>query len=135
MEDGRRAASGKKPPIELAPPLRSQVLVHGRNGRVDRFPSLDHIPPLPSPSPPPKHLGAATSWVRSGGSARRWWGKMTGDGRGNGRPREPCTARCAMSSVRSESVPCPPLSFSFSLSLSLFLLHGDSTRCDRNLCR
>lgn len=96
--------------------LRSQVLVHGRNGRVDRFPSLGSR----SSHTKPRSVGGP-EWRKH---PKRWWktGEATGIGEADG--REPCTARFAMSSVRE-----PPRPFSLSFS------HGDSTRCDRNLRR
>jgi len=92
--------------------LRSQVLVHGRNGRVDRFPSIRVLP--------------TTLTVRS---ASTEWGTVRRGGKnGRGERGEPCTACCAMPSVREgsrgSSLPFsslfPLLSFLFSLTRGFY---------------
>lgn len=97
--------------------------MHGRNGRVDRFPSLDPPHPLFLPNisePPRRGLGVVEAPGDSGGNDGRRSGR---NGRGSLAQRAVQCRACA-----------PRVSF-HSLSLSLFLLHEDSTRCDRNLCR
>jgi len=99
--------------------LRSQVLVHGRNGRVDRFPSLGSVRPTPS-----RPVGGP-EWRKH----PRGGGKQ-GKQRGRGGQTDGSLARRAVQ-CRACASRSPPLS----LSPSLSFLHEDSTRCDRNLCR
>lgn len=87
--------------------------MHGRNGRVDRFPSLGSLSPSHT-----KPLGRESGVEET---AERWW--ETRKATGKGRQRRTGALHGALCNARRACA--RPSS----------LLHGDSTRCDRNLRR
>lgn len=101
--------------------LRSQVLVHGRNRRVDRFPSLDRVPPppttislfLPNVSEPTRRGSGVVEAFDEGGRGND---RRKGRGR-NGRGSLAHSVLCNVERALRERL----LSLSFSFSPSLFL--------------